>query len=149
MVLKSDGEPPCKSIEKSASSTDDCAEQSCLKPWQQWSGRAHDAGGVRRLGIKIRTATAVRLGPSHPILAWGCPTRCLAAHAVPSEELWEDSALFAVWEYSGEIGLFGEAVFYEHKAICSRDGRKASSASASLRESTSLRRQDPMDGRNS
>ena len=46
--LKSDGEPSCKAFRSdfgnARSASDNRAEQSCWKPWQNWSGRAHDPG---------------------------------------------------------------------------------------------------------
>ena len=77
-----------KVISSHTVSTNDRAEQSCLKLWQQRTDL------VRCLEITIWTSTAVQLLPDAGL---GCPTRCLAAHTVPSEELRQDSALFAVW----------------------------------------------------
>ena len=81
-------------IQKRAVGTDDCAEQSCWKPWQQWSGRAHDPGsdGSGPM-LQDRNSRAVRSEPSDTGL--GCPTRCLAVQTVPSGEIGHNSTLCA------------------------------------------------------
>ena len=123
-------------IQKRKFGTDDRAEQFCWKPWQQWCGscpmpRNHD---------QDRNWRAVRSEPSDAGL--GCPTRYLSANTALSEELGQDSALFAVWTRvpGRDRTLRGNCSTksVRHKASCSRDGRKAfSSDSASSRESTS------------
>ena len=57
--------------------------------------RILDVTSFVRLGITIRAAKAVQLGPSHRIL--GGQARGLAAHTVPSEEFWQYSALHVAW----------------------------------------------------
>ena len=99
IVLKSDGEPSCKknsgTIQKRAFGADDRTEQSC---WKHGSSRVVErmiqevTGLVQCLGITIRAATAVQLGPSSDLGGQACG---LATHVV--EELWQDSALHAAW----------------------------------------------------
>ena len=89
-----------RTIQRRAFGTDDRAEQSCWEPWQQWGGLAHDAGCDRSHPMRgnhdqDRNSRAARSEPSDTGL--GCPTRCLAAHTAPSEELRQDSTLFPVW----------------------------------------------------
>ena len=95
-----------RTIQKRAVGTDDRAEQSCWKPWKQWSGRAHDPrdDGSRPLPgnhNQDRYSRAPRSEPSDTGL--GCPTRCLEAQK------------FGIIRKNGreklcEIGLFGETV---------------------------------------
>ena len=66
--------------------------------------------------------------PSHPILVWSVRHAgwLLTRFQVVTSGKTAHCSLYGR-QYSGEVGLFGETVFYMfgHRAGCSRDGRKA------------------------
>ena len=100
-VLKSDGEASCKSIQgrfRNARSAPTIAPNSPIGHGSNEEvERMIQEGSRPMLGNhnQGRHSRAVWSEPSDSGL--GCPTRCLAAHTVPSEELGRKSALFAVW----------------------------------------------------
>ena len=88
--------------------TDDLAQQSCWKPWLQWSGRAHDPGGDRSRPLRgdhNQDCNGCAVGSKPSDTGLGCPTRCLAAHTVPSEELREDNLELSALKTVGWSGL--------------------------------------------
>ena len=99
IILKSDGEPSCKSIQGRLRNARSAPTIVQISPVGSQVGRVHDPGGGGSRPMpnsgplqpcsKVR---AIRYWPglSHTL-------RCLAAHTAQSEEFGKDSALFAVW----------------------------------------------------